>query len=234
MGDFYYFVPGVSAVNAAAIRALGLAGSLGEHYEQGTVDSGPGGAFGTMLQASGQKRPLRCDAEAQDWFPSVPKGGVPAAYWLGFETAAPPGPADLIRERVIPGADVVLADGNAWHCPTARWAAGESGLPLRVGLDAEGRRNMSVVERYAELWSMAMEVLAELAAIGGQGEQAGGMTFERALAIAAAALGANYRVGLLEVEALGLLTTDLYGDVLRALVDWAGMLDLEKKTAPAS
>jgi len=252
MSGFLYFIPTAPAADGAKLAELGLDKLLGPHTAQGHIDIGPdGGAGGTLVWAAGPSAPpARYDAESQRWYPHTPPGAAACDYWLGFVTDARPGAEDLARDRQIPGRQIVLGDGSAWEAPTARLAdldmAPTTALPCRYSLDDAGRTLTAVVADHETLWAMASEtwltLVGAVAADSGlaDGEMESTMTNERARQIAAAALGANYRLGPLEADALELLTTDNVQEILQTLVDFQAFIELcdaeakKKASTPAS
>lgn len=232
MGEFLYFIPAQTAAGPALLAELGIAAVLGgTDVEQGLCQSGPAGGSGVLFRRSAAAGPpVSYAPDRQSWFPAGPQ----KVYWLGFEHADPPCPADLARglSRRIPGSDVELADGNLWHCPIARLAAGGTNLPIRLGLDPQtGADSFRVADSAVKLWEMAGEVWArDVAAAQAQAAGDDGiddpLSADRVIEIAVAALAANYRVGRWEVQALELLGQAELREVLDVLVDIPGLKEL--------
>lgn len=232
MAGFLYFIPNVTAADERRVGQMGLAGLDPAHYQQGPIDSGPGGTGGTMLRPSSDGRVAYIDA-AQRWYPHRPDPDGEPVYWFGFETARPPGPGDLARERIIPGVEIVLGDGAGWICPTARHHVVDqapASLPQAYGLDDEGRPMMTVLPDYLGLWELACETWQTLVADAARADDETDdetapvqMTYEDALAIAVEALAANYRIAMAEARALGLFSTANTVEVVHALIDWDGL-----------
>jgi len=226
MTQFVYFVPGDGGAAPALLAAIGL-GHVGP-AASGRIDKGPEAKPGTLVRstAGGATGRLAFN-DLLLWRPEPER-----RWWLGFDEQAPPGPDDLIRASgTTPGLPVVLGDGREWECPTARDGDGTCRLPMRIGLDAEGKDTFDVIAARAALWAMAGEAwehaMAEAVAAGeGAETPAGGMTIAKAVEIAAECLATNYRVGVTEVKALGLLTTRNARDVLAALIDWKAFIEM--------
>lgn len=141
-------------------------------------------------------------------------------------------PADVLRSANRAGHSVILGDGQNWVIPPARLVGGGSALPRRRVLDEEGKRVWQVEDAYRDLSEAAEKIWAMA-----QGQQVL-ITDDMFDEICAAALGVNYRLGLYEAIALGLLTDDGARGIGRALIDYPTVEEIlaEKKTAdtPAS
>ena len=244
MAQIIYFVPNVPAVPPEMLADLGLDAVIGS-VSQGPITSGPGGAGGILLAAAaGPKTPLRYDA-AWRWAPDSPA----KRYYLGYDPKNRPTPADLLRADAPGGEPVELADGNQWLTPIARFHAGGTQLPVRIGKDAEtGERNYRVEAAYMGLWDAAGDVFTDnLRALAVWAAKENGqkppadlpepMSGERRIEIAAMALSVNYRLGVSEVETLEMLSDRHVSDVLGVLADIDSWLELGKgalkKNAPA-
>jgi len=246
VAQIIYFVPNVPAVPAEMLADLGLDAVIGS-VSQGPITNGPGGAGGILLAAAaGPKTPLKYDA-AWRWAPDSPA----KRYYLGYDPDNRPGPADLVRSRsdIVGGKPVQLADGNQWLTPIARFHAGGTQLPVRIGKDAEtGERNYRVEAAYMGLWDAAGDVFTDnLRALAVWAAKENGqkppadlpepMSGERRIEIAAMALSVNYRLGVSEVETLEMLSDRHVSDVLGVLADIDSWLELGKgalkKNAPA-
>jgi len=231
MGQFIYFLPGAPGASPESLAAIGL-GHVGP-VASGRIDRGADGKAGTLVRSNADGAGGRLGFnDLLAWRPEPQR-----RWWLGFDEAAPPGPDDLLRRTgLVAGLDVTLADGGAWHCPTARMADGTCRLPMRVGLDAEGNDTFNVLDTRRHLWELTTEAwehaMADAMKAGGEGE-GGKMTFGRAVEIAGECVATNYRVGLTEIKALGLLTTANASEVLSVLIDWEGFLEMAKAAGAA-
>ena len=250
MSEFLVFIPKAPAVNAAMLGQLGLTALLPAGYQQAgpvsgpltpaSVKGGPGESTGVLLSAKAAG--MRYLPNQQSWFPHKifgDAGQEQIDYWLGLAKDDPPTPAELVRERIVTGKVLKLADGAEWICPTAVLYDGMPKLPVRLGLDADGDDTGEVVAEYDALWQLACEVretaIAEL-----RDQETAAMTGDRAMEAAAECLAANYRLNLHAVKAMGLLSTENLHEILRTLVDFDGFramlsefADDEKKNQPA-
>ncbi len=251
MTAFTYFIPGLSAPIETELARRGLGETFGR-AAGGRIAVGPfvaldredapprcGGVGGLLLGAPGDALPD--DPAALRW---VPAGG--GDWHLGWDADDPPRARDLQRPQPVAGASVTLGDGGAWYCPTARLA------PRRRTLDDEGRPVDAVLDRHRALWEMAREVWTHYHRLSewmrdrpdlAEGEAAaldGAMSRTREEEILVECLRTNYRLGPLEVRALGLLDETCEQEILRVLIDWDGMLEMleglaaeaeQKKTA---
>jgi len=231
-----YFIPDAVGCTKADAKRLGLSAVDDGNLAFGPISHGPGGAGGVIVRRSDATGKMRYDADGQVWYPHKDDANPPAVtHWVGWSKDAVPGPGDLGREEGVSGIDAVLADGNTWHCPTARLAMGGTNLPMRLGLDAEGGDTWTVTQQYECLWDMAAEVWEKVIAdmgVAEEGDEAkGDLSFERMSEIASACLAVNYHVGQFEVKALGLLTTGGIWKILAILVDFEAFLALAKEHA---
>ncbi len=242
MSQFLYFIPGAAAASAEQLAELGLGEVLSGGFSHGGIDSGPAGAGVVIASSAGPPTALRYRRETQRWIPIRPDGAE-AAWWLGWETDAPPGPAELLRDEALAGVEVTLGDGRAWRIPRGRQVDLDDGLrevlPQRETLGDDGRPVVEVVEAYRGLWGAAEEIWNDCVRV--QHEAAEGsddyeppdgyeppepMSGERAVEIVRLALATNYRLGRWEISALGLIATDVIGPVLRAIADLDGFEEM--------
>lgn len=228
MAGFLYYLPGErrSAVAPADLAARGH--PLAARFEPGAslgcsglALPGPDGKTGLILAAgpvagSGGRAPrIGFRKDGQKWS-RVAREGAPE-WWMGFETAARPGPADLARPAAWAaelGREVVrLEDGRDWLVPVA--TVGDSAnLPTAFGLSPEGKMAERPVARWAALSAAAAEAYPVVFGVEG----ARVLPWERALDLAAVALGVFHRVGREELLALEVLTKGGVSSVLGALV----------------
>lgn len=242
--SFIYFFPNPATplIGRAEFEAAGLGYALpaAGGVESGPVAAGPGGSPGLLAAVppvNGPAVPLAYRPDAQRWRRGRTRWveGKELTWWVGCDTARPPGPAELERETVYPGNVVCLRDGNEWIIPRATAIAPErpSTLPRVLELAEDGDAVLTRVDPRFEALS--------LAAFGfwldwsGQSEEKDRQTAAEQLDLAVAALQVNYRVG--KVEAIGLLSllsTTQLGEALRALVDADAVTEfLKKKVASA-
>jgi hypothetical protein len=253
MGGFlYYAAGGKRSIALAEAKTLGLGYAFDRQITSCGVERGPDGAAGTVVADPSRIDPSRIGyyPDAQTWrvFPN-PQSLIPnplPSVWIGYATAEPPGPADLIRLRPLDGHWVELADGRPWLVPIARGyssdgSGGYLALPQTIALDAVGKWDTGrVIPKYEALWSLAQRwwdslIGARPAADSDAARSAGeGLTtvvfeFSDWIDAAVTALAANYRVGPIEVDLLGLLTTETPRAILNALVDWPAVEAYLKK-----
>lgn len=245
--QFVYFIPGASAAPGEVLEGLGLAAILGRHVEAGPTDRGPDGGRGCLIFAGeGPRARLAAEAGRMRWIPARGGGGA-VAYWIGYDRGEPPTPADLQRERILPGRALRLGDGNEWIVPMARQYDTEveqfvPAVPMRLTVDDDGRDAAQVVAGYAELWDGAMAAWNECvrAVAEAAGEERAElaelepMPLAEAERICAAAIRTNYRAGRLEARALGLFDTATITAMLRTISDLDGFEEAAKnRRAPS-
>jgi len=249
MAGLLYFVPGLNGPDLARLASIGLDPIVGRRAPScRQTTEGPDGTAGVVLvahaEADGAVEP-RCGyfPAEQTWARAVAGG-----YWIGYQTDAPPRPVDLQRKTIVVGHAVRLEDDHDWIVPLARVFPQGSALPRRLILGPDGTVVEQPLERFAALsarasrvWDGWRKTLDEMAiASGGQGGLvAEGETLDpltaldEAYALAADALALNYRIGVEELNVLGLVTsenlTNLDGTgLLDALVDLPTIMQLSQ------
>lgn len=248
--QFVYFIPRCgSAGEAAGVLAARGIDRVGGAIAGGPGPAGPDGGRGFSFRASAGPQPDVPDDPARvRWIPIRSAADAPADappdYWIGTDRESPPTPAELLRDEFIPGRPVRLADGAEWEIPIARRADADAGmvagLPVRLSLDDDGRRAVTVVDRYRELWDCAAEAWNEslrstFGAAPDVPEEIATlepMTFARAVEICGVALRANYRAGEVEAAAAGLLDSESVHAILKTIADVDAFVEMaQKKTA---
>lgn len=199
-----------------------------------SASQGPGGKSGFVVSCDDD---LGYYKERQTWRRSGVDG-----LWVGQWTGRELGPGDLFRRRPLPGHMVTLADDRVWLCPTARkltdsadgplqWS---NALPHRWGVDDAGHWvTGAILPRYAALWEEVAWIWEYFKTSDGQTTVDG----QKAGHAAALALAANYRLGPVECDMLGLIDDQTVFEVLGALVDWPSVIEWGKKkrnSVPAS
>ena len=239
---FLYMLDGhAGAPTPAQIEAHGVANVLaGESLSVCSVSNGPEGVGGTIVAAGTFDNRVGYYPAEQNWRRLNEK------TWIGYSTVHPlPGPEGLARKYMVSGHDVQLADGRTWHAPKARgWAmqAGQlrraSTLPCRLRLGPDGNRwePADVLPEYAELSRVAGEWFDERMFSGRAEDTSEGganvvFSFADAPSKAARCLAANYRIGPVESDILGLWTTNAVVAVLDAAIDYPGLAEILKKKA---
>ena len=118
----FYFVPKKipGDLTPEAIAALDLADRLGTDpavpertYEMRVTPAGPGGTAGTFLHVAHPGVSPSYSPDTQEWH-EFPR------WWIGWEKALRPGPADLLRpDHGLRTFRVLLRDQQGWQVPVA-------------------------------------------------------------------------------------------------------------------
>lgn len=248
---FLYFIPDAkpSAVTSATLRDAGLDHLASVGFVIGEVLRGPNGRPGSVLirrRISAQTMP-KYVSDSQAWRKS------PGHDWhIGWSSEGMPGPDDLRRDNLFPGQTVKLGDGRRWQIPLVRGLAdGDDGLvgfcalPTKRSLDEDGKWTCGdPVGAYAELYTLALEYWSNvfnairdmLVSDGAMDGPTMTASFETETTLAARAIAANYAVGDVEIDVLGLLDDATTRDVLNATVDWPKVMEwiAKKKALPGS
>ena len=230
MSGFLYFIADAPGVTRGLLEELGLASFISETSGiQCNVSDGPGGRGGVVIAASpetndGKAATAGYHPKSQEWIEEPGK-----RYWVGYEKERRPAPADLERRDLIAGHPVKLADGNLWTVPVARAVNGSTPLPRRLSWDGKGWIYGDVLEQYRELFAQACRIWDLL--VGALAEKSAELTVTDECNVAAMALGLNYRLGPLEISALGLFDTKSEVEVVKAVIDWPMLEEIKKKLA---
>ena len=196
MRRFLYYFPGVSGMNPRMLARFGcldrFTASGGKLIAHGVtaVNDGPAG-LGCIVAAGAE--PPRA---VSGWQRSCD-------FWVALEDLfQPPGPDDLERDVGLAGYRQVLGDGNAWRVPLVhRWdAASERHVPavpssLQISAGKIGRR---IRPEYAAVDAIALRTFEAFYAKKS-------FPAEELFADAAALLAVNYRIGIAEINLLGLI-----------------------------
>lgn len=227
MPGFIYFIPNAGSATSKDLAALGLAHVFGkgESYEAGVIERGPGGDGGLLVRMSGEDLPaLSYQSDKQEWIRA-------GAWWLGWQKRTLPGPEDLGRDPMLWGHDCILGDERTWVVPALRLI--DEGGPVfakhRYKLAEGGRWKRQPMAEYAALAQHVETLWRYLLQITDDGDEATPEMSEAELIdIACAALAMNYRVGPVEISALGLLTSESLRSVLHAVVNLPAILEASK------
>ena len=216
MSTFLYFFPNRPAAaegldwlpeSAAELRTV-LAGAT---WSRSKVNDGPGRAAGGIVSilpaygSAGVQATCGYFPERQRWVEFTGPDKQPL-YWAGYETASPPRPVDLIRPRTIPGMAARLADGNDWIVPLVHsQIAGElfTSLPRTLRCGAAGQAYLQADDSYAEIVADSARLWETVATPTAQWP----LSELETLLFDVRLLAINYRLGLVECSALGLLNT---------------------------
>lgn len=198
MRRFLYYIAGRKTLDAKTLAELGLIGrfidSAGRLSARVTVPVEDGPAGPGCVTARGEQPP----ATPKEWIEC-------AGFWLAIESL-PPGPPDLERLVGLDGPGVRLADGSEWRIPLLRmWNPAklnvDSALPgvlMPVLTNGAYRYEQRPIPAYKAIDELAGRIYEDF------------MT-ERTIDIAEAftraveLLAVNYRIGVEEAGALGLL-----------------------------
>ncbi|MBW3538766.1 MAG: hypothetical protein KY476_00700 [Planctomycetes bacterium] len=230
MSAFLYFIPETNKnslspageLARARLRELGLGHVFADCHslsdDVSAIDlggRGPDDRCGVILCALPVSReaPRRLGyyAKEQTWLPGPDDAEGRPRWYLGFNPAEPPKPADLARVKVIKGYRVEL-NGQTWEVPLLRAPSGDSNLPQTLGWDRSGSLTTVVREQYREAWERS--AITYDALLGG-----GSLDYATALDLCLEALALNYRLGRLEVTTLELLDTQNFIEVLGSTID---------------
>jgi len=213
MAPFLYWLPqGLTPATFAEERSE----VFDKPPAQRTCVAGPDGQPGQVCAVDLPAKLHRYDADSQHW--RQPEG---RSWWLGIVRADPPGPEDLVRANTLPGHSVTLGDGKAWTVPIV-YACGlfEDDMPpvvlpktLRLtpsGLSGTVQPAYSYLqEQTAKFWQW----------VNAEDRSIGAVSDEEMFRLAVEALRWNYRLGVEEVNALGLIDTRSLTDIGLALID---------------
>jgi len=219
MNEFLYFLPKQNPHRGDLFDA-GLGHAFGDQPFTQRQCTGPEQQPGTVCTPGEPTAEIGYFPNRQTWQPMQNK-----AAWLGFETAAPPGPDDLLRTQATATYDAIeLGDGHRWLVPTAILANGESPLPKVRKLDENGAIIRRVQSSYERLYLWADELREAV-------QNGTPLTEERETEICIEALRMNYRLGLDEACALELLTDQAVTLIAYILIDRARWADAEGQLA---
>lgn len=172
---------------------------------------GPGGMSGLVVCANIGEAKLGYFPTVQRWEPIKE-----SKLWIGESTVHErPGPADLVRVKLIHGYAVELADGNAWNIPIVRRPdpAGSSELPRSLARTREGVFVHKLREEYRQLW----EDTALIADVLFSAEATYELEWGHDLAVRA--LAVNYQVDAHVARLLELIDSQNVNQILEAMID---------------
>lgn len=238
MPGFLYFLPSERTYQPIHLVEYGLQHIVdsGVGILQQQVIRGPGCQPGVLIGA--EDRWTQGDVKWSDHLRHKPLPKPHAAKqamccWLDGKI---PAPADLVRVKQLSGQYLTLADGRPWLVPHARrWSGGQYliELPRAVDIDDDGQFVMGdVLPQYAAIWEHACNYWDQLteSARKVQAGESGDFTINNPMQIIVDALAANYRVSARELGIMRAIDDQIVNDVLRVLIDYDGMSQLEKKT----
>lgn len=240
MAGLLYYIPNQTrGIAPQAVADLGLAYALGGVMWTAAdiIQNGPDGGRGVVL-ADDKIVPCVGHFPEQQTWRKIPGSDV----WVGMVTTAPPSPADLVRDQVLPGHLVKLADGQEWLVPVARGRREEEGdlrwtmnLPTTpTTCDEDGKWVAGGVSvAYRPLWEIAERFWDEWYEADTT-EQETILDFANLNDAALLALATNYRVTITEVVLLGLFDSRCTVEILKAIIDWPVIEAWVKKKADAA
>lgn len=224
MGMLYY-LPNAKSANPDALAAAGLS-SVIDRSASREVGIGPDGQPGLLVCQTGLYPTFSYHRDQQIW---AKRYG--SDVWIGFDQAAPPGPEELARRSLLPGREIELADGRKYTVPLLRsFDAAQLDGPLTyqclldqtLAQDPDTGRLVpgDVLPKYREVWAQAMRIGDSLLGQLTGGKSTAELEDGDLEKFVAAVLSLNYRVQMPELSALGLLTLQNLGAVMRAAIDW--------------
>lgn len=234
---FLYFVP-----KGTPLDVVSYAVDLGQRgrqlCERDVMANGPGGASGKLLCQCDDGFDVGYYPTRQSW-EMLPEAHCGA--YVGWYPDKLPTPELLSRESMLGGKAVTLADDHDWVVPVARQPEMSNGevryavkLPrvlkwrdgdwILGGVERRYQSLMDISRRWAEVRFDSTEKSNELS-----------VEYGELVSMAVDVLAHNYRVGPVELSALGVLTESTFVQILDAAIDVDGFFELlQKKTDLAS
>jgi len=236
MASLLYYIPAarVEAIPEPTLQEwltarLQLQAGEATEIASSLLEPGPDGGRGHLLAIGTVAAPdsgLRSYAPAaQTWQPEPEH--VPPHYWLGWDTAEPPAPEDLLRPEPCGGHLTRLGDGALWLVPAARTIEGGSMLHKGIGIGPGGALVAAVLPRFcafsAKAEALWQHIYGSLEQDETATESTATMEDKEAYLLAVEALAINYRLSTAEATVLGLLPEPSLDAVLRAIVDFPSL-----------
>lgn len=197
------------------------------HPSKGQVTTGPSGKPGLVLgfQDRMGDRSVGYYPKEQEWR-EIDRGEGKPKYWVGWYTDAPPTPDDLKRPHTLDSDPVRLHDNKQWLVPLLRRWSDEHGcvldnLPRVMEKGPNGWRRGEVLPSYRALWEQHCRIFQHVL---DSSQQADGdsvaVEWDDYFDHASALLRINYRLSDLDISALGLLSEERMGEVVRTSCNW--------------
>lgn len=231
MSGIMLYIPGGTGATAADLSRLGAGDLLDPSVSilPFPCERGPDGKSGQLIifDRADIHTPHRFHAESQTWIPAAKSGDLEARrYWVGFDTAKRPGPAELQRVDLFDGMPVLLADGKQWIIPVADY------LPQRLTRDTDTGAEVRVPSpQHEDFVREANRIYEHMMSSGFAAvlekdltaQIPGGLTF------AGKSLAKNYRVNADVVDVLGLVNDQEALEIAMVAVGIKPFLDMAQK-----
>ena len=210
MAGLLYFFPGHSGmIRTAKDFPKPLPYLAGVSLECGVPAGGPGDLTGAMVATIplvGDQPVCRYAPKGDGFVPGGQHWYAADGYWIGWEKERPPSPQELARTKTLAGDEVTLTDGQQWTIPVLHGAF----LTLPTRWRRSGAEVTEEVDpQYAELCAKAVEWMDYCKAMDKPDSEAETSAARWGIVecfdYCAAVLGVNYRLGVDEVSALGLI-----------------------------
>lgn len=218
MNQLLYYFPGVPRPDTALIAKCGLERIFATADFASCDSRGPGDGRGALCLRGPLPVgfPLHYEPESQTW-----RECAAGAFHVGFATATPPGPDDLLRPEPVYGHTLKLLDDREWMIPAARLTdAPHTLLPHAIGLDSAGQRIYETLPIHQRLVSFADEAMRGFKSIllgDGEPPDVGDDFF---WSLSCEALSANYYMSRWEIGALRLLSRTKMEGIASLLCDF--------------
>ena len=218
--QFLYAIDGVASVNEAKLAECGLDKIIREpkRVMQASLPT-PGDVAGCIFASGREDKRLRYDKDAQHWEKSLN-----GKHWVGYWLDAKPTAADLARDDQIDG-HLIRIEGAEWLIPCARVFPEGTKMPRSMMLGADGKVYGKVLGKYQAFCRQAEVLWDDLNRLIGWAEGEQVLNAAAKFRLVVEALGFNYYVGVDEVNALEVLTTENIERVLWAIVDGPALVE---------
>ena len=226
-----YFLPHLLQAETAAVQAklreCGLTHleDVAGKFHPNQTTSGPGGLPGLMVCV--QKAPGESGASGPcNYMPDHQEWRDCGQFWIGWQKASPPRPADLQRSADPPGLPVKDSAGHEWRIPVARvdWAAGAGVFTAPRGFRMVGGKPVMDKVPTASQWLLDIGKRWQDVRYGGTAEDVASIGYERKADLfldCCKLLAFNYCVGPYECSAncFDIVTTFNMWEIMDAVID---------------
>lgn len=221
MAGFLYFAPGdIATVSNSQANQWGLGHVAGRDgsltCRQVSASIGSGCVFAL---ADDHRGAVKFDADKQTWR-KIPEKFTTRELWIGWWNDDRPGVSDLARKNQLPGRMVELLNGERWLVPLLRKWENEDKvrwrtvLPTVIDFNDDGDLVVGdVAPQYRQVWDKSLPIAQQLC-FGTEG-----VAYDDVIALAGPLLGLNYRVSIVEVVILGLISTHEAKTIIDAALD---------------